>query len=224
MSSFFSEEFGETRMAESFRFLPKALIGATLRFFGRFSLVFVRLGVSPNTVTTLALVFGTLAGAAFALERPILAAVAIAVCGGLDILDGKIAVNSRRTSLFGAIYDSTLDRYSEFFMYLGLAVHFRRHWGLWLAFATFLGSTMVSYTRARAEGLGIECKVGIMQRAERVILLLAATVAGVVFHVLDPALLSALGLIALVSNITALQRVFHVRTMERRSRQQEVRS
>ena len=77
-----------------------------------------------------------------------------------------------------------------------------------------MGSTMVSYTRARAEGLGVDCRVGIMQRAERLLLLFLGTLAGIVFRVLDPALLVVMGGVALVSNVTAVQRIFHVRTFD----------
>ena len=148
-------------------------------------------------------------------ERPGLAAVFIIVCGTFDILDGKVAKNADRKSLFGAILDSSLDRYSEFFIYTGLAYHFRHGWGLWLMFFAFLGSTMVSYTRARAEGLGVDCQVGIMQRAERLILLILGTVAGIVFGILDPAILVVMVLIAVISNVTAVQRIFYVKRYEK---------
>jgi len=100
-------------------------------------------------------------------------------------------------------------------MYMGLAYHFRAHGTLWLTFAAFLGSTMVSYTRARAEGLGIDCKVGIMQRAERMVLLFAGTAFGLVFRIYDPAMTAVLAFIALGSNVTAVQRLAYVRRYEK---------
>jgi len=130
------------------------------------------------------------------------------------MLDGKVAVKSNRQSLFGAIFDSTLDRYSEFFIYLGLAAHFRSHWALWIIFFTLLGSTMASYTRARAEGLGIECKIGIMQRAERMALLFSGAIAGSILKIFNPVMIAVLAIIALVSNITAFQRLFYVKKIE----------
>jgi CDP-diacylglycerol--glycerol-3-phosphate 3-phosphatidyltransferase len=207
---------------KSFRFLPRSWIDTTLGFADRFSLFLVRLKVSPNVLTVLGLLAGMAVGLFYAMEWPGLAAAFIIVCGIFDILDGKVAANADRKSLFGAIFDSSLDRYSEFFMYMGLAYHFRQGWGLWLIFVTFMGSTMVSYTRARAEGLGVECKVGIMQRAERLVLLFVGTVAGILFHVLDPAILAVMAFIAIISHFTAVQRIFHVRTIEKNRPSKEV--
>ena len=198
-----------------FRFLPRSVINTTLVAADRLSFLFVRLKISPNTLTILGLLAGIAVGLCYALERAGLAAAFIIICGFFDILDGKVAKNANRKSLFGAIFDSSLDRYSEFFMLMGLAYHFRRGWGVWLVFFTFLGSTMVSYTRARAEGLGIDCNVGIMQRAERLLLLFGGTIVGLVFKVFDPAVLAVVAFIGVISNFTAVQRVFHVRTIER---------
>lgn len=202
--------------SKPFRFLPQAIITATLSFFDRVSIVFVRLGIGPNLLSTFGLLAGMAVGLFYALARPGWAAAFIIVCGVFDILDGKVAINANKKSKFGAIYDSSLDRYSEFFMYMGLAYYFRHHWAIWVIFLTFLGSTMVSYTRARAEGLGIECRVGIMQRAERLILLFTGTFFGLIFHILAPALIAALAIIALISNVTAVQRIFHVWVAEKR--------
>ena len=211
-----------TDTKKNFRFLPQPVIDTTLAFADWVSQAFVSLKVSPNVLTTLGLVAGAATGWFYAVERPGWAAAFIIICGIFDILDGKVAKNAGKKSLFGAIYDSSLDRYSEFFMYMGLAYHFRRGWGLWLMFVAFLGSTMVSYTRARAEGLGVDCSVGIMQRAERLLLLFFGTVAGLAFKVYDPAVLGVMSFIALVSNFTAVQRIYHVWRYERRHPPKEV--
>jgi len=163
----------------------------------------------------MALMSGIGAGVLFFLKQPLWAGISIIICGLFDILDGKVAANANQKSLFGAIFDSTLDRYSEFFIYLGLAAYFRNHWALWLTFWTILGSIMVSYTRARAEGLGIECKIGIMQRAERMVLLFCGAIIGSLFKIFDPAMISVLAIIAVVSNITAIQRTFYVKKVEK---------
>jgi CDP-diacylglycerol--glycerol-3-phosphate 3-phosphatidyltransferase len=184
------------------------------------SVLFIRLNASPNFLSILGLLSGIAVGWFFYVGRPIPAAIFIFLCGVFDVLDGKVAIRTNKKSLFGAIFDSTLDRYSEFFIYLGLAVHFRSHWTLWVIFFTFLGSTMVSYTRARAEGLGFDCGVGIMQRAERIVLLFFGATIGAAFDVLDPAMTIVLLLIAVVSNITALQRTFYVRKAEKQKRAQ----
>jgi phosphatidylglycerophosphate synthase len=203
--------------ARTFRLLPRGIMEATVRFFDRASVFFVRRHIHPNTLTYLGFAAGVAVGLAYLFERPVWALVLILACGTLDILDGKVAVNSNRKSLFGAILDSSFDRYSEFFIYAGIAYHFRGGWVVWVVFTAFLGSTMVSYTRARAEGLGIDCRVGIMQRAERMVLLFAGTFIGLVFKVYDPALTVVMGLIALVSNITAFQRVAYVRAWEKKN-------
>ncbi len=197
------------------RLLPHRFLNFVLDKMSRLAEIFVRLQITPNTISTIAFFFGLGAGILFALNYPFWAIVLITLCGGLDILDGKVAVKTNKTSLFGAIYDSSLDRYSEFFIYLGLAVHFRNHWALWVVFFTFLGATMVSYTRARAEGLGFKCNVGIMQRAERMVLLFFGVVIGLVFHIYLEAVATALIIIAVVSNITAVQRIYQVRKLEK---------
>jgi CDP-diacylglycerol--glycerol-3-phosphate 3-phosphatidyltransferase len=81
---------------------------------------------------------------------------------------------------------------------------------------------MVSYTRARAEGLGVDCRVGMMQRAERLVLLFLGTLVGIVFRVFDPAVLAVMAFIAVISNFTALQRIFYVKTYEKDRNSKEV--
>lgn len=195
--------------------IPEKWIQGFLGSLDRLADVLVRFGVSPNLITFFALLAGLAAGAFFAFNRPGWAAVLIFICGALDVVDGKVAVKAGKKSLYGAIFDSTLDRYSEFFIYFGLAYYFRGRWPMWIPFFTFLGSTMVSYTRARAEGLGIECRVGFMQRAERMILLVLGTLIGMIFKVFDPAMIVVLTAIAVISNITAIDRTLLVRKIEK---------
>ncbi|HUU38661.1 MAG TPA: CDP-alcohol phosphatidyltransferase family protein [Candidatus Desulfaltia sp.] len=195
--------------------IPEKWIQGFLGSLDRLADVLVRFGVSPNLITFFALLAGLAAGAFFAFNHPGWAAVLIFICGALDVVDGKVAVKAGKKSLYGAIFDSTLDRYSEFFIYFGLAYYFRGRWPMWIPFFTFLGSTMVSYTRARAEGLGIECRVGFMQRAERMILLVLGTLIGMIFKVFDPAMIIVLTAIAVISNITAIDRTLLVRKIEK---------
>lgn len=201
--------------------LPRKLISSFPHYLGKLVTLFINLNIKPNTLSLIALLAGLGAGTLIALERPFLAGISIIICGIFDILDGKVAVKTKNKSLFGAIFDSTLDRYSEFFIYLGLAIYFRIHWALWLAIFAFLGSTMVSYTRARAEGLGIECKLGIMQRAERIVFLALGSIVGSIFKVFDPAMIVVLGMIAVFSNITAFQRTFYVKKVEKQKKLKE---
>jgi len=198
----------------SFRFLPPFLTAGALPLIDKIALVFVRLKFTPNMLTVLGLLAGLAAGLLFGLARPLGACLALLLSGVLDVIDGLVAAKTNTKSRYGAILDSTLDRYSESFLYMGLAFHFRTHWALWLAVLAFLGSMMVSYTRARAEGLGFECKIGLMQRAERLTLLGLAALLSTIFPIFDAAMIAALGLIALFSNITALQRTMSVRSAE----------
>ena len=197
------------------RLLPKILLNSIPNLLNPLAKLFAHLKISPNTISTFSLIAGFAAGIFFAFELHLLALISILLSGVFDTLDGKVAVRENKQSLYGAIYDSTLDRYAEFFIYLGIAIYFRNHWALWITFVAILGSFMVSYTRARAEGLGIECNIGFMQRAERLVTLILATLLGIIFHVFDYVMIAALCLIAVISNFTALQRTLYVRRIEK---------
>lgn len=208
---------------KGFRLLPEKVAQFVLTLTNNLSLSLVRQKASPNALSVVGLMMGVAAGFFFAWGKPWPAALFVLLCGLFDILDGKVAANSGRRSLFGAIFDSSLDRYSEFFIYLGLAYYLRHHWGLWLIFFTLLGSLMVSYTRARAEGLGMAGNIGLMQRAERMILLIAGAIAGAIFADLRTSMIVVLVMITVASHITAWQRIFHVRQVEKaKSQSKEV--
>ena len=200
---------------EALRILPKKLRAFALNLMNNVSSLFIKLHISPNALSLCALLAGAAACIFFSLEKLLWGGISIVICGLFDIIDGQVAESTNRKSLFGAMLDSTSDRYSEFFIYLGLAVHFRNHWALWITLFTILGSSMVSYTRARAEGLGIECRIGIMQRAERMVFLSAGVLAGVLFKFFDPLMIGVLSTIAVASNITAVQRTLYVRKVEK---------
>jgi phosphatidylinositol phosphate synthase len=188
------------------------------------------LGVKADHITWLGLALGVAAGVAFFDGRSRLAALLLTLGGVCDILDGELARRSRVTSRFGAFLDSTLDRLSESAALVGIAGFGVRNLealaleperavqeiqaGLdpvaWVvlvlcALVSLVGSFMVSYTRARAEGLGLECRVGWFERPERLVLLILA---GAVheFRAMTVALL----LLAVFSIATAVQRVMHV--------------
>lgn len=142
----------------------------------------IRLGLTPNMVTTIGLVLNIGVAGIFILgaqqgNRGDLSYVgwagALVLFAGLfDMLDGQVARLGKMSSLYGALFDSVLDRYSELIMFLGICYYLIAHhyfFGSLFAFIALIGSMMVSYIRARAEGLGIECKGGLMQRPERVI-------------------------------------------------------
>ena len=173
--------------------------------------------VHPNTLTTLGFVTLVASAAAFATGGVRVAGALLLLSGVLDMLDGKVARGGGQLSRFGAFYDSTLDRVGEAAIFGGITVFFMRG-GVpeELAVMAVMASTValaagliVSYARARAEGLMLECKVGLAQRAERILLLGAPMMFfgsgrdGVL-------LLGIVNLLALLAVITVIQRVHHV--------------
>ncbi len=196
----------------------------------------IRMGVTPNIVTTIGML-GNMAAAAVLIAAGVKAQNGggadfglVTLSGALiigfslfDMLDGQVARLGGMASTFGAMYDSVLDRYCELFTLGGLAFYLIGCGDMTGAVITFLalvGSIMVSYVRARAEGLDIECKIGFMQRPERVVVTsVAALAAGITGMNTDPAsafdpniiLVVAMGIIAVFANLTAFARISHCR-------------
>jgi CDP-diacylglycerol---glycerol-3-phosphate 3-phosphatidyltransferase len=166
---------------------------------------FLRLGVSPNGMTLLGLL-GSLAGAVLlALGAISIGGLVILVSGSTDALDGTMARLRGQASRFGAFLDSTLDRVSELCLFSGLAIHFalgNNILGVVLALAAAMGSILVSYEKARAEALGFDCKVGLLTRMERYLVLCPALILNLP--------IVGLALVAVLGNFTALQRFAHV--------------
>jgi CDP-diacylglycerol--glycerol-3-phosphate 3-phosphatidyltransferase len=167
---------------------------------------FIRLGLTPNAMTFLGLAGNVAAGVALSQGVMQLGGLLILVAAPFDALDGTMARLMGQPSKFGGFVDSVTDRWSELAIFLGL-LYFYLQSGNRLAcilvFAAAMGSVMVSYTKARAEALGFDCNVGILSRLER-------------FIVLGPALLLnlpwvALWVIAILANVTAVQRALYVR-------------
>jgi len=204
--------------AAAFRFLPVAADQSGAWIADRLARVFIALRLGPNAVTLLALAASCGAGFFLWKGRPFGAGTLIVASGVLDMVDGNVARQTGRRSRFGAMLDSTLDRYAEFALYGGLALHFRGRFSESLAALAFLGSVMVSYTRARAEGLGFDCRKGLMQRAERLISLGLACLAACFFPVYDKVMIIVLALTAAGSHVTAVQRLWLVRREERAGR------
>ena len=176
---------------------------------------FVKRRLNPNHFTTVGLIM-SIPTAYFFSQGYLRTGGFLMLLGGVfDMIDGKVARATNRVTKFGALYDSTLDRYSEVMIFFGLAYYFvTSGWrvaefnlSLITAVAVSVaigGSVMTSYIRARAEGLGLECKVGMMQRPDRVVFIAA----GAIFHLY--ALVVAIFFVALFSNVTAIQRLYAV--------------
>lgn len=162
-------------------------------------------GVPPNALTLAGCLLTAGVGVLLAQGRFSLGGVLVVLTTLFDGLDGLVARISGRTSRFGAFLDSTLDRYAEAALLFGLLlyyVHRQRDVEVILLFVVLVGSFMVSYTRARAEGLDIECKEGVLTRFERLAILVLGLISGQVRL--------ALWVLAVLANVTALQRVWVV--------------
>ncbi len=201
----------------------------------------IRLGVTPNTVTTIGFVLNIgvavifIIGAEEAARGDLsyvgLAGALILFAGVFDMIDGQVARIGNMASQYGAFYDSVMDRYSELIMFLGICYYLVAHHyflSSLFAFIALIGSMMVSYIRARAEGLGIDCKDGLMQRPERIITIgVSALICGIVahfiggdyklfitgipFHVFETMSIFTIpvAIVAVLSNYTAYTRLQH---------------
>ena len=186
----------------------------------------VAIGITANMVTLFGLVINLIAAFYFATGRLITGGILILFGGSFDMIDGAVARAQRDLRASGALLDSVIDRYSEGFLFLGALIYFYSLdslLGIILAFGAWFGSILVSYVRARAEGLQVTCKVGLMQRPERIILLGAGTLLqGVLWYKFSIVqstgmiLLCTLGILTLTSHITAVHRlIFSYQELDR---------
>lgn len=193
----------------------------------------IKIGITPNMVTTIGFLGNVLAAAmmVYATKQEVAterfywmawSGATIIIFSLFDMLDGQVARLGNKVSKFGAMYDSVLDRYCELFTLGGITYFLMEtgyETGAIITFLAMIGSVMVSYVRARAEGLGIECKIGFMQRPERVVVTSVATVACGIYgynsdnSCFDPMLILivAMGIIAVFANLTAFARIAHCR-------------
>ena len=176
----------------------------------------IRQGATPNVITTVGALLVCVSAVAYGLGGIRLGGGLLLLSGVVDTFDGAVARGSGQVSRFGAFYDSTLDRVGDGATFIGIAIYFLRAPGVeyriesaLLCMVAVLSSLLVSYARARAEGLGLECKVGIVQRAERLLglgvpsLLIGAGPGGIVLQVIT-------ALLAFFSTVTVVQRFLYV--------------
>ena len=182
---------------------PRRLVAPLVALLGR-------LGVTPNLLTLVGLLFNGLTGLVLSQGHFTWGALLVLLSGAFDLLDGSLARSTGQASRFGALLDSTLDRWGESLLFGGLLIHYWARPGaieVPLLFAAIVGSLLVSYVRARAEGLGIDCEVGLFTRGRRIVLLAAGLLVGQVAI--------TLGVLAVLTNFTAIQRLVYARKLLR---------
>lgn len=171
--------------------------------------------IHPHVITAAGLFLSVISGVLFWKGYIFCGGIVLIVSGACDVLDGRLARKTNTNSRFGALLDSTVDRYSEIAVYMGLAAFFNSPFIHALIILAIAGSLLTSYVRARAEGLGIECKVGLMQRPERITFLAVGAVIGSIFDFIfgthQALLVLAILGIAVLSNFTVIQRMLVVR-------------
>lgn len=179
---------------------------------------FNRMGLMPNTMTIMGFV-GNMIGAYFLLVGNFVwGGILFLLMGPIDALDGTMARLRGEDGAFGAFVDSVTDRYSELVILGALVLHYSLagDWvGVTLSYLAAMGSVLVSYTRARAQSLGIDTKIGILTRVERYLVMAPSLILSFLSPVIP---LVGIGIIALFSNITAIQRIYDVRQQFRKKR------
>ncbi|MFH1068649.1 MAG: CDP-alcohol phosphatidyltransferase family protein [Candidatus Glassbacteria bacterium] len=167
----------------------------------------IRHSVHPNLLTMIGFFITVGAALAFATDNVQWAGAILLFSGTFDIIDGKVARATGLESKFGSFFDSTMDRLSDMIIFLGLLYLYLSQNDtkmVWVIMLAVIGSLMVSYARSKAEALGIDCSVGLFQRPERVVYL---GFGGILGHVV---LYGVVWFLAIVSNLTVIQRVIHV--------------
>lgn len=200
-TTIYTESQGATPMlTEPFEARVRAI---TQRVVGH---VLGRSGITPNMLTIIGLILTLGVTVTLATGHLVWGGILVLLTSAFDMFDGALARATQRNSTFGAFFDSTIDRYSEALIFLGLLLYYQRvpgaYYELSFVYLAIIGSLMVSYTRARAEALGLECKVGILARPERIILLSLGLLIGWLNF--------TLAILALFTNFTAAQRIYHV--------------
>jgi CDP-diacylglycerol---glycerol-3-phosphate 3-phosphatidyltransferase len=184
-----------------------ALVGNLVRTqLQRLGFILARTRLSPNAFTVIGLLLNVVVATIIASGNLVLGGIMALVAGAFDMLDGAVARSTGQVTKFGGFFDSTLDRYSEAIVYFGLLIYLMNTdagtTAVALLFAAIVGSLMVSYTRARAEAANVNAEVGLFARPERIILL-------AILLIFDQPVL-ALWILAIVTNFTTVQRIFHV--------------
>ena len=161
--------------------------------------------INPNIISLLGVICAVLSGSAIAFDHLLTGAIFLLFSGFFDIADGVLARTGGRVTRFGGFFDSVLDRYSDLAVMGGITIHFMRAADDRFAILSIVGAigiALIPYARARAEAASFNCTVGLLERPERIVILLA----GLFFPVLSYAVL----LVAVLSHVTVIQRIVHV--------------
>ncbi|MGN6031372.1 MAG: CDP-alcohol phosphatidyltransferase family protein [Thermomicrobiales bacterium] len=167
---------------------------------------FAKVGITPNMATVIGLLLNCVVATIIALGHPVWGGILLLVASAFDMVDGAIARSTGKVSRFGGFLDSTLDRYSEIVVYVGLLIWMNTtendHLASLLIVIASSGALMISYARARAEAIGYSASVGLVARPERVVLLAICLI------IREP--LWALWILAVATHVTAFARIIHV--------------
>ena len=167
--------------------------------------------ISPDIISSAGTFFGFLAAFLVFMEFPRAGAASLAIAGLLDVLDGAVARGTDRVTRFGGFFDSVLDRYTDLSIMGAILFVYVRHGNTDYAITTFIaviGTALIPYARARAEAASLSCKTGLLERPERLVLLII----GLVFPVLLGYIIIVL---AVLTHVTVIQRILHVRKQTR---------
>ena len=188
---------------------------------------FDKLGFSPNGVTIFGLIVTLISEIYISIGMLLVGGIVMLIGSALDLIDGGLARRLGKVSNFGALLDSVIDRFQEALVFFGILIYFLTgpcdsfmtgfdtcSIGPILAYSAFVGSVMVSYLRARSEGLGIDCKVGIMTRPERVI---AVGIGLILSQWISIVILFVLVIITVLGLYTTIQRIVHSSLMLKKS-------
>ncbi len=175
--------------------------------------------IHPNVLTFLGLVINVVAAVLLASNHFVAAGIVIITAGIFDMVDGRVARETKQVTLFGGFFDSVVDRYSDLVLLMGLLVYYasiNRFFYIVLTAVVMTGSVMVSYTRARAECVIPKCKAGFMERPERIVLFIL----GALFNRMAP----VLWVIAVIANITVIHRMIYTWQETRRLEDAQLRA
>ncbi|OGP18690.1 MAG: hypothetical protein A3I75_04600 [Deltaproteobacteria bacterium RIFCSPLOWO2_02_FULL_50_16] len=187
----------------------------------------LRLKLTPNMLTLIGFLISILSAYFFHLGRLGIAGWLMIFGASFDMLDGRVARLTNQSTQSGAFFDSIMDRFGESIVYIGIASYFRDSWMMYVVLLVMAGAMMVSYTRARGQGVGIDCSRGSMQRPERVVYLSVSSIFAPVFDRVFAFVpywpqwalfIAALIFMAIMTNATAIYRaVYIIRTLDEKS-------